>query len=101
MKVTVEVDITPQEARAFLGLPDLSGVHDAFLNEAKSKLTQTAGLMDIEPLLKTWTGFGGVAQDAITSILGAAVRTATAAAATPASGAKPAAKPSDGKSKPD
>src|ERR1700712_2838966 len=31
MKVTVDVDCTPEEARRFLGLPDLSPVHDAYV----------------------------------------------------------------------
>jgi len=32
MKVTVDVDCTPEEARRFLGLPDLTPVHDLYLD---------------------------------------------------------------------
>ena len=31
MKVTVDVDCTPEEARRFLGLPDLTPVHQAYV----------------------------------------------------------------------
>ena len=31
MKVTVDVDCTPEEARRFLGLPDLRPAHAAFV----------------------------------------------------------------------
>lgn len=83
MKISIEVDMTPQEARTFLGLPDMTSVHEAFLDEAKSKIAQTSSLLDIDPLVKTWTGLGGVAQDAISSLLGAAARGATGARAEP------------------
>ena len=29
MKVTIDIDCTPEEARRFMGLPDLTPVHDA------------------------------------------------------------------------
>ena len=35
MKVTVDVDCTPEEARRFLGLPDLSPVHEAYVEKMK------------------------------------------------------------------
>ena len=31
MKINVEVDCTPEEARRFMGLPDLSPVHDRYI----------------------------------------------------------------------
>jgi hypothetical protein len=80
MKVRIEIDLTPEEARSFMGMPDMSGIHEAFVNEAKTKIAQTAGLMDIDPLVKTWTGFGGVAQEALGSLFGAALRAGTGTA---------------------
>jgi len=32
MKINVEVDCTPEEARRFMGLPDLSPVHDKYVS---------------------------------------------------------------------
>ena len=39
MKISVDVDCTPEEARRFLGLPDLSPVHAAYVE----RLTRLAG----------------------------------------------------------
>jgi 3-methyladenine DNA glycosylase/8-oxoguanine DNA glycosylase len=39
MKISVDVDCTPEEARRFLGLPDLTPVHDAYVQ----RMTKAAG----------------------------------------------------------
>jgi hypothetical protein len=31
MKITIEVDCTPEEARSFLGLPDVSGANNVYV----------------------------------------------------------------------
>ena len=77
MKVSIEVDLTPSEARELLGMPDLSAVQAAFVNLAKDKLEKTAGIVDVEPMLRTWTGLGGVATDALGALVGAAFKVAT------------------------
>ena len=38
MKVTVEVDCTPQEARATLGLPDVTALNEALMSEMQNRL---------------------------------------------------------------
>jgi hypothetical protein len=43
MKVTVDVDCTPEEARRFLGLPDLSPVHEAYVEKMKAAIADGAG----------------------------------------------------------
>ena len=35
MKVKIDIDCTPEEARRFLGLPDLTPVHDLYLDKMK------------------------------------------------------------------
>jgi hypothetical protein len=77
MKIHIDVEISPEEARTFLGLPDISPIHEALTAQAKSKIESLGQAVDIDPLLKTWGSMGGLAQDAIGSILGAAVRGAT------------------------
>ena len=39
MKISVDVDCTPEEARRFLGLPDLTPVHEAYVQ----RMTKAAG----------------------------------------------------------
>ena len=45
MKVNVEVECTPEEARRFLGLPDVSKANDAYV-EAVTKAMQGVGSLD-------------------------------------------------------
>jgi hypothetical protein len=89
MKVKIEIDLSPEEARSFLGLPDLSMVHKAFLDSASGKLESAASLVDVEPLIKTWTGLGGMAQDVFGSFLSTALKGTTGAAASTPPPSKP------------
>jgi hypothetical protein len=77
MKVSIEIDLTPTEARELLGMPNLSAVQDVFVGMAKEKLATTSNLVDLEPMIKTWTGIGGVATDALGALMGAALKVAT------------------------
>jgi hypothetical protein len=54
MKVTFDIDCTPQEARAFLGLPDLTPLHDLYLERMKAVVTEGLGTADLERLTRTW-----------------------------------------------
>jgi Family of unknown function (DUF6489) len=77
MKVSIEIDLTPQEARELLGMPNMTAIQDVFVGLAKDKLEKSTSLVDLEPMLKTWTGLGGVATDAFGAIVGAALKAAT------------------------
>jgi hypothetical protein len=74
MKVHIELELSPEEARRFLGLPDMAPIHEVLTSQAKSKIETLGNAVDIEPLVKTWGSMGGLAQDAIGSILSAALR---------------------------
>ena len=54
MKVTIEVDCTPEEARRFLGLPDVAAMQQDLVSEVQKRLTANIAAMDPEQLLKTW-----------------------------------------------
>ncbi len=54
MKFTVNVDCTPEEARAFLGLPDLRPLQEAFVSQLQERMSSTLQAMDGEALLRTW-----------------------------------------------
>jgi Family of unknown function (DUF6489) len=45
MKVTIEIDCTPEEARQFMGLPDVSKAN-SFYADAVTKAMQGAGNLD-------------------------------------------------------
>lgn len=54
MKVTINIDCTPEEARAFLGLPDLRPMQETMMAEVQKRMEQTIRSMDPEAMLKTW-----------------------------------------------
>jgi hypothetical protein len=54
MKVTVDVDCTPEEARRFLGLPDLTPVHEAYIEKMKAAVTDGPNTEMFGDMMKTW-----------------------------------------------
>ena len=40
MKIRVDVDCTPEEARRFMGLPDLTPVHQAYVERMTKAVTE-------------------------------------------------------------
>lgn len=54
MKVTVNIDCTPEEARTFLGLPDIKPMQDAMVAELEKRMRSNLDAMDPETLFKTW-----------------------------------------------
>ena len=73
MKVTVEVDCTPAEARAFMGLPDVEPLNDHLVSEMKRRMDENINAMQPEELMKTWTSFGLQAQDQFRRLMETAV----------------------------
>ncbi|MEK9969062.1 MAG: DUF6489 family protein [Ferrovibrio sp.] len=58
MKVTVNVDCTPEEARAFLGLPDVQPLQEAVMAQMQERMMSSLKSMDPEVLLRTWGPMG-------------------------------------------
>src|SRR5690606_5260176 len=58
MKISVDVDCTPEEARRFFGLPDLEPMHTALMAEVQDRLTSGLRSMDPEALMRTWLPSG-------------------------------------------
>lgn len=58
MKITVDVDCTPDEARSFLGLPDVKPMQDAMLKQIQDRMTASLSAMDPETMIKTWLPAG-------------------------------------------
>jgi hypothetical protein len=54
MKITVDIDCTPEEIRAFFGLPDVGPMQEALLKEVQQRLAANIKAMDPEAMLKTW-----------------------------------------------
>ncbi len=59
MKVTFNIECTPQEARSFFGLPDVAPMQERMLKEMEEKMRKNMGAMDMENLFKNFmTGAG-------------------------------------------
>jgi hypothetical protein len=54
MKVSVDIDCTPEEARRFLGLPDLAPVHEAYVERMKAALGEGAAAEGMAEMMKAW-----------------------------------------------
>ena len=54
MKITVDVDCTPEEARTFLGLPDVKPLQQALLKDVEARMKANLAAMDPESLFSTW-----------------------------------------------
>ena len=73
MKMTIEIDCTPQEVRAFLGLPDVTALNEKLVEEMQSRMTANMAMLSPDELIKNWTAFGVGAQEQFRNLMGAAV----------------------------
>jgi hypothetical protein len=58
MKVTIEMDMTPQEARAFMGLPDVAPLQQQMVEEMKERMRAAFDAGDPEGMMKAWMPLG-------------------------------------------
>jgi hypothetical protein len=77
MKVTVEVDCTPVEARAFMGLPDVTPLNEQIVAEMQARLTSNMSMLAPDELMKNWMAFGVGAQEQFRNLMATAVSNAT------------------------
>jgi hypothetical protein len=60
VKVNVEIDCTPEEARRAIGLPDLTPVHDRYVALLLDTMDKGMGPEMLENLTKAWAPMGEV-----------------------------------------
>jgi len=76
MKAKIEVECTPEEARAFLGLPDVTALNKTLTEEMQTRLKANMAALQPEELMKNWLAFGGQAQEQFMKLMGAAASAA-------------------------
>jgi hypothetical protein len=54
MKVTIDIDCTPEEARTFLGLPDVAPMQKAVMDKIQEEMLSKMSMLDAETMFKTW-----------------------------------------------
>jgi len=58
MKMTIEIDCTPVEARAFLGLPDLTPIHERYVQITQEAMVGNVRPEMLEAMMKSWAPMG-------------------------------------------
>ena len=64
MKITIDIDCTPQEARAFFGLPQVEPMQEALMAQMQERLTQHLAAIEPDALMSAWLpgGIKGLAE---------------------------------------
>ncbi len=74
MKITVNLDVTPQEARAFFGMPDVEPMNKMVMKEMEKRAKDSMDtLADPERLVAAWINMGGKGVEGFQALMGAAM----------------------------
>jgi hypothetical protein len=81
MKMNIEIDMTPEEARKFLGLPDVAKVQEKMMRELENRMKAAIDVNDPEAMLKAWLPLGGQGFEQFQRFMFDSARRATGGAA--------------------
>ena len=57
MKVRIEMDMTPEEARTFMGLPDIKPMQQKMLEEMQGRMKAAFDANDPDGMVRAWMPF--------------------------------------------
>ena len=72
MKIKIEFDLTPEEFRESLGLPDIAGLQDEALAMLKKRLSSDVQDVDMTKIVQSWFSQGIAASRKVQDMLAAA-----------------------------
>lgn len=72
MKVNINLECTPEEARAFFGLPDVTRLNDQLVEEMSRRMSENMAAMEPDALMRNWMTMGGEWQKQFMSLMGQA-----------------------------
>jgi hypothetical protein len=58
MKISLDIDCTPDELRGFFGMPEVKPLQERLLKEVEERMRANLQALDAEALLKTWMPAG-------------------------------------------
>lgn len=73
MKMTIEVDCTPEEARRFMGLPDVTVLNEQIVREMQERMTANISMLSTEEMMKNWMTLGAGAQEQFRKLMEASL----------------------------
>jgi hypothetical protein len=56
VKVTIEIDCTPEEARVFMGLPDVKPMQEKVMAQMERQMLEGIDVLAPDAVLKSWMG---------------------------------------------
>ena len=59
MKVHIEMDMTPAEARAFMGLPDVAPLQKKMMEDMQARMKAAFDANDLDAMMRAWMPLGG------------------------------------------
>lgn len=82
MKLTINIDCTPQEARTFFGMPDVEPLNDMIVEEMTNRAKDNIDtLADPERFIAQWISMSGKGMEGLQNLMSAAMSSATPGAA--------------------
>jgi hypothetical protein len=64
MNITMNIDCTPEEARRFMGLPDMAPIHDIYLDKLRDAMNNGLTPDMLENMMRTWSPMGEAGMNA-------------------------------------
>lgn len=58
MKITINVDCTPEEARRYMGLPDVASMQETILKEMQERMLANVSSLQPAEMVKAWLPMG-------------------------------------------
>lgn len=58
MKIHMDVDLTPEEARVLFGLPDVQPMQKAMMGEVEDRMRKALSAMEPDAVVKMWLPAG-------------------------------------------
>jgi hypothetical protein len=77
MKVKIDIECTPAEARAFFGLPDVTPLNEQMVAEMSRRMDANMEALDPEALMKNWMTMGGEWQKQMLGLMNQAAGSAS------------------------
>lgn len=77
MKISIDIDCTPEEARSFLGLPDVQPMQAWMMEKMQERMSAGIGGLSMDDMLKLWMPAGMAGLDQLRDFyarMGAAAR---------------------------
>ncbi|MCW2363478.1 MULTISPECIES: DUF6489 family protein [Sphingobium] len=69
MKFKVDVECTPEEARSFLGLPDLKPIHDLYIQAVLDTMSGQTNLEQMERMFRSMSPLGDAGMKLFSSLM--------------------------------